>query len=291
MSAVQAEPGFAYIPIGKGPPEAEKISGPSDHVGRVEAETRAATRNWYACSLGALGESPRQGIIPLRIPKAVQLTGVKPWLLSVVFPIMKALTRFLFAGAASLALFVGAANAAPTVGKPAPAFTLTDINGQKHSLADYKGKTVVLEWVNPECPFVVKHYQGSGNLPATQKAAVAEGAVWLLVNSGHPGAQGDYDTAAVKAWQQKTGAAATAYLRDQDGKVGKAYDARHTPTLFIIDPSGTLVYAGGIDSISTADAADIPKATNYVKAAFADMKAGRPVAKSTSKAYGCSVKY
>jgi len=203
----------------------------------------------------------------------------------------KALTRILFAGAASLALFVGAASAAPTVGQPAPDFTLKDINGQAHTLSTYKGKTVVLEWVNPECPFVVKHYQGSGNLPATQKAAIAEGAVWLSINSGHPGAQGDYDPSAVQAWQKQTGAAASAYLRDQNGKVGKLYDARHTPTLFIINPEGILVYAGGIDSINSSDPDDIAKATNYVKAAFADLKAGRPVAKATTKAYGCSVKY
>jgi cytochrome oxidase Cu insertion factor (SCO1/SenC/PrrC family) len=204
---------------------------------------------------------------------------------------MKAMIRFLLGGAAAIALLVGVAPAAPAVGQAAPGFTLTDINGQKHSLADYKGKTVVLEWVNPECPFVQKHYQGSGNLPATQKAAIAGGAVWLSINSGHPGSEGDYGTAEVQAWQKKTGAAATAYLRDQDGKVGKLYDARHTPTLYIIDPAGTLVYAGGIDSINSADAGDIPKATNYVKAALADLKAGRPVANASTRAYGCSVKY
>lgn len=204
---------------------------------------------------------------------------------------MNAMIRILFAGAASLALFAVAAQAAPIVGQTAPDFTLTDINGQKHSLAEYKGKTVVLEWVNPECPFVVKHYQGSGNMPATQKAAAAEGAVWLTINSGHAGAQGDYSAAEVQAWQKKTGASATAYLRDQDGKVGKLYDARHTPTLFIVNPAGTLVYAGGIDDINSTDVDDIPKATNYVKAALTDLKAGRPVAKATSKAYGCSVKY
>lgn len=204
---------------------------------------------------------------------------------------MNAIHRILFAGAASLALVVGAANAAPAVGQPAPGFTLTDIDGQRHSLSDYRGRTVVLEWVNPECPFVQKHYQGSGNLPATQKAAVADGAVWLSINSGHAGAQGDYDPAEVRAWQKQTGAAATAYLRDQDGTVGKLYDARHTPTLYVIDAKGTLVYAGGIDSVNSTDADDIPKATNYVKAALADLKAGRPVAKATTKAYGCSVKY
>ena len=99
--------------------------------------------------------------------------------------------RILLAGAASLALFAGAAQAAPIVGNPAPDFSLTDINGTKHSLSEYKGKTVVLEWVNPECPFVQKHYQGSGNIPATQKAAVGEGAIWLSINSGHPGSEGD----------------------------------------------------------------------------------------------------
>lgn len=199
--------------------------------------------------------------------------------------------RFLFAGAAAAVLLAGVASAAPTVGQAAPDFTLTDINGRTHTLAEYKGKTVVIEWVNPECPFVVKHYQGSGNIPATQQAALAEGAVWLSINSGHAGAQGDYDPAEVQAWQQQTGAAATAYLRDRDGRVGKLYDARHTPTLYIVDPAGTLVYAGGIDSINSADVDDIPKAKNYVKAALADLKAGRPVATPTSRAYGCSVKY
>jgi len=204
---------------------------------------------------------------------------------------MNAMIRLLFAGAASLALLTGAAHAAPTVGQAAPDFTLTDLNGQKHSLTDYRGKTVVLEWVNPECPFVQKHYVGSDNLPATQKAAIADGAVWLSINSGHPGSEGDYSPAEAQAWEKKTGAAATAYFRDQDGKVGKLYDARHTPTLFIVNPAGTLVYAGGIDSINSADPGDIPKATNYVKAALADLKAGRPVAKATTRAYGCSVKY
>jgi cytochrome oxidase Cu insertion factor (SCO1/SenC/PrrC family) len=198
--------------------------------------------------------------------------------------------RSILAGATSLVLCL-AAHAALNVGQPAPDFTLTDINGRSHSLSAYRGKTVVLEWVNPECPFVVKHYQGSGNMPATQKAAVADGAVWLSINSGHAGSQGDFAPAEVAAWHSKTGAAPTAYCRDQNGKVGKLYDARHTPTLYIINAEGTLVYAGGIDDINSANVADIAKATNYVKAAFADLKAGRPVAKATSRAYGCNVKY
>ena len=109
---------------------------------------------------------------------------------------------------------------AATVGQPAPAFTLTDLDGKSHSLADFKGKTVVLEWVNAECPFVVKHYEKSGNIPATQKAATDDGVIWLQINSAAPGKQGDYDTAKAKAWQEKNNAAATAYLRDVDGKVG-----------------------------------------------------------------------
>jgi peroxiredoxin len=203
---------------------------------------------------------------------------------------MKSLTQTLLAGAATLALVL-AAQAAPSVGQPAPDFTLADINGKTHSLSAYRGKTVVLEWVNPECPIVMKHYEKSGNLPATQRAAVSDGAVWLAINSGHAGAQGDFSAAQVAEWSKKNNAAFTAYLRDQSGKVGKLYDARHTPTLFIINPEGTLVYAGGIDDISSGNAADIARATNYVKAAFADLKAGRPVAKAVTRAYGCNVKY
>jgi cytochrome oxidase Cu insertion factor (SCO1/SenC/PrrC family) len=203
---------------------------------------------------------------------------------------MKTSVRLLHAGAASLALFL-TVQAAPVVGQAAPDFSVTDINGQKHSLSAYKGKAVVLEWVNPECPFVKKHYQGSGNMPSTQKAVQADGAVWLSINSGHAGAQGDFDPAQVASWQKTTGAAPSAYIRDQDGKVGKLYDARHTPTMYIINAEGTLVYAGGIDDINSASAADIAKATNYVKAAFADLKAGKPVTKASTKAYGCGVKY
>jgi len=204
--------------------------------------------------------------------------------------------KWMWTGLAAVAVSTAAMAALPAapepaIGAPAANFKARDMNGNWVELAQYRGKTVVLEWNNPGCPFVQKHYQGSGNLPATQKAAVADGAVWLQINSGHDGAQGDYDAKDVKAWQTQNGVAATAYLRDQDGKVGKAYDARHTPTLYVVKPDGTLAYAGGIDDINSTDASDIPKATNYVKAALSDLKAGRPVAKATTKAYGCSVKY
>jgi len=205
---------------------------------------------------------------------------------------MQSITRLLLLGAAALAATLPALRAAPAeVGRPAPDFSLTDINGQKHSLSESKGKTVVLEWTNPECPIVMKHYDRSGNMPKLQKEAVADGVVWLTINSGHAGAQGDHTPEQVATWLKKNGAAPTAYFRDQAGKVGRLYDATNTPHMFVIDPGGTLVYAGGIDSIASGNPADIPKATNYVRAALADLKAGRPVGKSHGQVYGCGVKY
>ncbi len=204
---------------------------------------------------------------------------------------MKTLTRLVVAGAAAFAVLTGGQAATAEVGRAAPDFTLTDINGNRHSLADFKGKTVVLEWVNPECPFVIKHYDKSGNMPKTQRAATSDGVVWLQINSGHSGAQGDFDPAKVAAWQKRNAVAATAYFRDQDGKVGKLYDARTTPHMYVIDPAGTLVYAGGIDSIRSSRPEDIEKATNYVTAALSDLKAGKPVQTKNSQPYGCSVKY
>lgn len=204
---------------------------------------------------------------------------------------MKSLIKLVLAGVASFAaLTVGQASTAE-VGKAAPDFTLTDINGNKHSLSEFKGKTVVLEWVNPECPFVMKHYDKSGNIPRTQKAATGQGVIWLQINSGSPGAQGDYEPAKVADWQKRNAVASTAYFRDQDGKVGKLYDARTTPHMYVIDPAGTLVYAGGIDDIRSSKPEDIAKAKNYVNAALNDLKAGKPVQIANSQPYGCSVKY
>lgn len=194
----------------------------------------------------------------------------------------------------TVAVALGAAafaHASLAVGKLAPDFTFTDLNGQTHTLASFKGKTVVLEWVNPDCPFVRKHYEKSTNLPDTQKAAVAEGVVWLQINSAAPGKEGDYDAVKAKAWQQRVGANAYAYFRDREGKVGKLYDARTTPHLFIITPDGTLAYQGGIDSIRSANPADIAKATNYVTTALAELKSGKAVTHASTPPYGCSVKY
>ena len=203
---------------------------------------------------------------------------------------MKSSLKLLLA-AVLAAAFAGAAPAAVTLGQPAPDFTLNDIAGQPHRLSDYRGKTVVLEWHNPDCPFVRKHYN-SDNLPGLQRAATADGVVWLLINSGAPGKEGaDYTAAQITASLQKYHATPTAYLRDADGKVGRLYVAKATPQMFVITADGTLVYNGAIDSIRSASVSDIPKAINYVAAALAAVKAGRPVEPAATPPYGCSVKY
>lgn len=199
--------------------------------------------------------------------------------------------RPLFAALAfGAALVPFGASAAAAVGQPAPAFTATDTAGRTVSLADFKGKHVVLEWVNPGCPFVRKHYDG-GNMPATQKAAVGKGVVWLAVNSTHTGASDYLQPAALAAWMKDKGGAPTATLMDADGSVGRAYGARTTPHLYVIDPAGKLVYAGAIDSKPTANPADIKTATNYVTQALGESLAGRPVSQAATQAYGCSIKY
>jgi peroxiredoxin len=180
--------------------------------------------------------------------------------------------------------------AKPVVGKPAPDFTVTDASGKTQSLSAYKGKTVVLEWNNPECPFVRKHY-GAENMQSQQAAAAKDGVVWLTVNSGAAGKQGHLDAAAATAYVAKVGGKESAYLIDTDGKVGHAYDAKTTPHMFVIDSDGVLRYMGGIDSIASTDVDDIPKATQYVKQALGELAAGKPVSVSTSEPYGCSVKY
>ncbi|AMM26773.1 alkyl hydroperoxide reductase [Variovorax sp. PAMC 28711] len=182
------------------------------------------------------------------------------------------------------------ANAAPAVGQRAPDFVAVDTRGQPHKLSDFAGKFVVLEWTNPGCPFVKKHY-GSGNMPATQKAATGQGVVWLAINSTERAASDYLKPAALDGWMKEHDAAPTAMLMDEDGVIGQAYGARTTPHIFIIDPKGTLVYAGGIDSIASARPADIPAATNYVKQALGEALGGKPISAATTKPYGCSVKY
>jgi hypothetical protein len=183
------------------------------------------------------------------------------------------------------------ARAAAEVGKPAPDFSLTDITGKVHKLSDYKGKIVVLEWVNPECPIVVKHYN-SHNMQNTQKAAAADGAIWLSINSaGYEGAQGDFSNDEAVAWQKKMGTTTTAYLRDRTSKIGRLYGATATPHMYVINKDGVLAYKGAIDSIPSANERDIAKATNYVRAALDSLKAGQPIAKPVTQAYGCAMKF
>lgn len=190
----------------------------------------------------------------------------------------------------ALVLATPVALAAARVGEPAPAFTLTDSNGTTHSLSDFKGKTVVLEWTNHECPFVKKHY-GPGNMQRQQAEATAAGVVWLTINSGAPGKQGHVDAAGANAVMAEKGHKSTAYLLDPTGAAGKAYGAKTTPHMYVIDGEGVLRYAGAIDSNPSGDPADIPGATQYVVQALADLAAGRAVAVANTQPYGCSVKY
>jgi AhpC/TSA family len=186
-------------------------------------------------------------------------------------------------------LLLPATAQAASVGQAAPDFTLMDTAGQPVKLSRFKGKPVVLEWNNPGCPFVKKHYQG--NMQALQKEVVAQGGVWLAINSTRDDSPDYLAPAQLGRWMTEQKAGPTATLMDEDGKVGQAFAARVTPHMYIVDAQGVLVYAGGIDSIASARVDDIPKATNYVRQAMAEIKAGKPVSVATSRAYGCSVKY
>ena len=205
----------------------------------------------------------------------------------------RASRRAVMAAAVALGstLLIGApAHAAPAVGQKAPDFVAVDTRGVQHQLSDFAGKYVVLEWTNPGCPFVRKHY-GSGNMPATQKAATARGVVWLAINSTERAASDYLQPAALDSWMKTQSAAPTAVLMDVDGTIGQAYGARTTPHLFIIDPKGTLVYAGGIDSVPSARPDDIKVATNYVSQALGEAFGGQPISAAATRPYGCSIKY
>jgi peroxiredoxin len=192
----------------------------------------------------------------------------------------------------TLALLVaaGTAFAAPQVGQPAPEFTLTDSNGKSHNLSDFKGKFVVLEWLNHGCPFVKKHYDG-GNMQGLQKEFTGKDVVWLSIVSSAPGKQGHMSPEETNKAKEEKGAAPTAVLIDADGTVGKLYDAKVTPELFIINPEGTLIYAGAIDDKKSVDAADVAGARNYIKQALDEALAGNPVSEPTTEPYGCGIKY
>lgn len=176
------------------------------------------------------------------------------------------------------------------VGEPAPDFAGTDSHGKAHKLSDYRGKVVVLEWHNQGCPYTKKHYE-SGNMQKLQKEWTAKGVIWLTVISSAPGEQGYVTAAQENEYLKKMNSAPTAALLDPSGAIGHLYGAKTTPHMYVIHPSGRLVYEGAIDSKSTADAADIAGATNWVQAALTEIAAGKPVATPVTRPYGCSVKY
>jgi peroxiredoxin len=190
----------------------------------------------------------------------------------------------------ALAATVLAHAAGPLVGQPAPDFTLPDAKGDSHALSDYKGKIVVLEWFNDGCPFVKKHY-GSGSMQRLQEQARKDGVVWLTIVSSAPGKQGYLEPEQALAEKKKLGMRSKALLLDPEGKVGRMYEARTTPDMFVINADGVLVYKGAIDDQPTPDPATLKGATNYVANALAALEAGQPVNPAETKSYGCSVKY
>jgi peroxiredoxin len=178
----------------------------------------------------------------------------------------------------------------PPVGRAAPDFSLPDSNGQTHSLSEYRGKYVVLEWFNPECPFVKKHY-GSDNMQKLQAEYTGKGVVWLTINSNAPGSEGNITgeqaNKIMASWKTKQ----TALLLDPESKVAKLYGAKNTPDMIVIGPEGKIVYEGAIDSKASPNPADIPSSTNYVKAALDEALAGKPVSNAQTKPYGCHITY
>lgn len=198
----------------------------------------------------------------------------------------KTLTLFSLVACVASSAFLNAAK----VGVAAPEFSLKDLSGNKHSLSDFAGKYVVLEWVNPACPFVEKHYD-SGNMQALQKKWTDKGVVWLSIESTKASHPQYFGKEKLAKFTETAETHSTAFLLDDGGRVGKLYDARTTPHMYIISPEGTLIYNGAIDSIRSANPMDVEKAENYVSAALYAAKAGKEISKSTTRAYGCSVKY
>ena len=197
---------------------------------------------------------------------------------------------FLFAAAAALAL-AAPASAKVATGSTVSDMTVVDSTGQSHNLSDFVGKRVVLEWTNEGCPYVKKHYE-TDNMQGLQKEATADGdTVWLSVISSAPGKQGFKSGDDIPAWKAKHDAAPTAVILDPEGTAGRAFSAKTTPHMFVIDEAGTLVYQGAIDDNRSANKATVAGAENYVRSALADLDAGRPVTTGETAPYGCSVKY
>lgn len=191
---------------------------------------------------------------------------------------------------AGLLLVIPAVYAAAETGKAAPDFTLTDTNGKSHTLSGHKGNYVVLEWTNPECPFVKKHYD-SGNMQSLQKEFTGKGVVWLSINTSAQGKEGYVSPEMANEWIKQKESSPTALLLDRGGKVGKLYGAKTTPQMFVINPEGVLIYQGAIDDNPSPDPSTIAEAKNYVRAALDQSMSGQLVSDTTTKSYGCSVKY
>ncbi|MEZ5918480.1 MAG: redoxin domain-containing protein [Alphaproteobacteria bacterium] len=203
------------------------------------------------------------------------------------------ISHFMAYSLTGLVLFLVAVlpvHAAVEIGKPAPDFEAVDIDGDTVRLSDLKGKKVVLEWTNHLCPYVQKHY-GSGNMQATQEAARAQGAEWISIVSSAPGLQGHTDAAEAHAILEETGASPSVKILDESGEIGRLYGARTTPHMFVVNESGTLVYAGAIDNKPSPNPATIDGAENYVLEALADIEAGHDVRTPLTEPYGCAVKY
>jgi peroxiredoxin len=192
--------------------------------------------------------------------------------------------------AGMIGIIESAASAAPQIGQPAPDFTGMDSKGNSVRLSDYHGKTVVLEWTNADCPYTRKHY-ASGNMQSTQDLAQKNGIVWLTVVSSAPGKQGYVNGPAADALTQSRKALPTEVLLDPTGTIARLYGAKTTPNMFVIDKNGALQYMGGMDSIATADEADIARAEPYLKEAMLAVAQGNPAPHAMTKPYGCSIKY
>lgn len=198
--------------------------------------------------------------------------------------------RLAFVAAVFAMTLAGNVLAKPEVGKAAPEFSLPDTNGAQRSLSDFRGSYVVLEWTNHDCPFVRKHY-GSENMQGLQKETTADGVAWLSIISSAPGEQGYVSPAEANDLTRDRGASPSAVLLDPEGTVGKLYDARTTPHMYIVDPDGTLIYMGGIDDRPSTRQSDVEGANNYVRAALAEATSGQRVSAAVTRPYGCSVKY
>ena len=196
----------------------------------------------------------------------------------------------IFKAAVIACAFVALPGFAAGVGKPAPEFTLTDLDGKAVKLADFRGRYVVLEWVNPECPYVRKHYD-SANMPGLQKDFTAKNVAWLAINSTREGHYEFKTPKEMAAWMKQTGGVPSATLLDRDSQVGRLYGAVTTPHMYIVDPKGVLVYAGAIDDKRSTRIEDVKTARNHVRAALGEALAGKPIATASTTPYGCSVKY